>query len=153
MKIEVLKEVDLTQLKQLVKLEQEAFGIGGMNEWHLVPFIRHGRVYVASEQEKAVGMVQYMCDWDNPYRAYMVGVSVDSGMRGRGIGTNLIRFSLMALKKEHIKEVELTVDPQNVAAINIYEGKFGFMTKCLRVDEYGKGESRLVMMLSLDQLL
>ena len=76
MKVELLENVDLTMLQRLVQLETEAFANGGLNEWHLVPFIRHGRVFVASEQQAAVGLIQYMRDWDNPRKAYLMGVSI-----------------------------------------------------------------------------
>lgn len=149
MKIELLESVDLSLITQLVKLEQEAFGIGGMNEWHLVPFIRHGRVYVARENGEVVGLIQYMRDWDNPKKAYLMGVSIVREFRGQGFGTMLIRASIKELQQENIEEVELTVDPQNNAAIKIYAGKLGFIGKDTRLDEYGTGENRLVMVLSL----
>jgi ribosomal-protein-alanine N-acetyltransferase len=148
-KVELLKNVDLTLLQQLVQLEREAFGAGGLNEWHLVPFIRHGRIYVASEQQGAVGLIQYMRDWDNPRKAYLMGVSIAKEKRGQGLGTMLIRTSLQALKKENMEEVELTVNPDNRGAIKVYVEKLGFIAKCTRPDEYGAGENRLVMALSL----
>ncbi|CQR70971.1 Mycothiol acetyltransferase [Sporomusa ovata DSM 2662] len=152
MKVELLENVDLTMLQRLVQLETEAFGHGGLNEWHLVPFIRHGRVFVASEQQEAVGLIQYMRDWDNPRKAYLMGVSIAKEKRGQGLGTMLIRISLQVLKKEDIEEVELTVDPENCGAIRVYEGKLGFVAKGTRIDEYGAGEDRLVMILSLCNL-
>lgn len=153
MKIELLEDVDLVLLKGLVLLEADAFGSGGLNEWHLVPLIRHGRVFVAREQQQALGLIQYLRDWNNPYKAYLMGVSVAKEMRGKGLGTLLIRTSLQFMKKEDIEEVELTVDPENVGAIKIYSEKFGFEVKCTRADEYGAGENRLVMILSLHNLI
>lgn len=152
MKVELLKTVELSLITQLVELELEAFGIGGMNEWHLVPFIRHGRVYIARDQGEVVGLIQYMRDWDNPGKAYLMGVSIRQNCRGKGLGTRLMSASLQALKQEHIQEVELTVDPANSAAIRIYAGKFGFVEKETRLDEYGTGENRLVMILVMSNL-
>lgn len=149
----MLEKVDAALLQRLVQLEADAFAAGGLNEWLLVPFIRHGRVYVASEQQRAVGLIQYMRDWGNPYKAYLIGVSIAKEMRGQGLGTILLRTSLQALKKENITEVELTVDPKNHAAIKVYEEKLGFVTKCSRINEYGAGENRLVMSLLLDSLI
>lgn len=146
---EWIQTVELPLLRRLVQLEREAFGVGGLNEWHLVPFIRHGRVYAIRKNEDVVGSVQYMLDWDSPCKAYMVGVSVAKEVRGQGLGTELIKKSLQALANENIDEVELTVDAANVAAIRVYEGKLGFLAKMIRKDEYGEGENRLVMTLSL----
>jgi [ribosomal protein S18]-alanine N-acetyltransferase len=148
MKVELLQTVELSLITRLVKLELEAFGIGGLNEWHLVPFIRHGRVYVAREKDEVIGLIQYIRDWDNPGKAYLMGVSIAQELRGRGFGTTLISASLLALRQENIEEVELTVDPENRGAIKIYAEKLGFVAKNIRLDEYGAGENRLVMILS-----
>ena len=149
MKIERIQHIEPAMIAQLVNLEQEAFGIGGMNEWHLVPFIRHGRVYIAQENDRVLGLIQYMRDWENLKKAYLMGVSIAKEMRGRGKGTTLMQKSLRALKKEGIEEVELTVSPDNSAALKIYSEKFGFVTKEYRLDEYGRGENRLQMVLLL----
>ncbi len=149
MKVELVQTVDLVLLQRLVQLEKEAFQAGGLNEWHLVPLIRHGRVYVAREKQAIVGLIQYMRDWNNPCKAYLIGVSIAREVRGQGVGTKLIRTSLQALKRENMEEVELTVDPGNGAAIKVYQEKLGFVRKEVRMDEYGAGEDRLVMMLSL----
>ena len=152
MKVELLENVDLTLLQRLVRLEKEAFDVGGLNEWNIVPFIRHGRVYVAKQQQEVVGLIEYMRDWDNPRKSYLVGISIAKEMRGQGLGTILLHTSLQLLKKENIEEVELTVDPENLAAIKVYEEKLGFVKKDFRLDEYGSGENRLVMILLLNNL-
>ncbi len=149
MKVDLLQTVDLSSITRLVQLEREAFGIGGLNEWHLVPFIRHGKVYIIRQKEEIVGLIQYMRDWDTPRKAYLMGVSIAKEMRGKGLGTTLIRASLQEIKKEDIVEVELTVDPENQNAIKVYNEKLGFVMKETRIDEYGAGEKRLVMHLSL----
>ena len=150
MKVELLKDVDLTLLQQLVQFEKEAFGDGGLNEWNLVPLIRHGRVYVAKQQQEVVGLIEYIRDWDNPRKAYLIGVSIAKEMRGQGLGTILLHTTLQLLKKKNIEEVELTVDPENLGAIKIYEEKLGFAKESFRLDEYGIGENRLVMILLLN---
>lgn len=51
-KFEWVKTVDPALIQRLVELEREAFGVGGLNEWHLVPFIRHGRVYIVRKNQE-----------------------------------------------------------------------------------------------------
>lgn len=149
MEIELLKHADLALLKRLVELDKAAFGEGGLNEWQLVPLIRHGRVFAARQDGAVVGCVQYMLDWDNPRNAYMVGVSIDEKMRGRGLGTELIQKTLQVLAGEALTAVELTVDPENAAAVRVYETKLGFVRSAVRTDEYGAGGHRLVMTVEL----
>lgn len=143
--IEQIYKCDAETIQGIVDLETEAFGTGGLNEWHLVPLIRHGRVFVTRENNAVIGSVQYMLDWSQPQKAYMFGVSISKNYRGKGIGTNLLKESINMLAGQGISEVELTVDPKNVAAIRVYEEKLGFRISEFRENEYGEGEDRLVM--------
>lgn len=149
MTVRQLNEFDGKLLTRLVELEKAAFGDGALNEWHLVPMIRHGRVYAAWLDGEAVGLIQYMRDWERPQRAYLVGVSIDEAQRGKGFGTELIRVSAEQLRGGGINEIELTVDPANAAAIRVYAEKLGFYEDGIRPAEYGVGEDRLVMVLEL----
>nr|WP_092074174.1 GNAT family N-acetyltransferase [Dendrosporobacter quercicolus]NSL47701.1 GNAT family N-acetyltransferase [Dendrosporobacter quercicolus DSM 1736]SDM80249.1 ribosomal-protein-alanine N-acetyltransferase [Dendrosporobacter quercicolus] len=150
MKIELLRQADLELVQRLVQLDKAAFGQGGMNEWQLVPLIRHGRVFTALRQGEIAGCVQYMLDWDNPRSAYMVGVAMDEKVRGRGLGTEFIKQTLQILADEGLAAVELTVSLENTAAIRVYETKLGFARTTIRRDEYGAGEHRVVMTVSLE---
>jgi len=143
--IELVQTMDPKIIERLVQLETEAFGSGGLTVWNLEPLIRHGRVYVYKLDNVIVGLVHYMLDWDHPQKAYMVGVSISKESRGLGIGGKLLSESFEALSQEKIEEVELTVDPDNIAAVKLYEGKLGFLVTEFRDDEYGEGQGRLVM--------
>lgn len=149
--VELITTVELEIVARLAELEQEAFGYGGMNEWHLVPVIRHGRVFIIKDEGLVAGSVQYMLDWNTPFLAYMIGVSVASQTRGKGIGTKLLRKSIEMLFADRITEIELTVDSGNTAAITVYKEKLGFEVTEFRQNEYGEGQDRLVMVLSKDK--
>jgi len=149
--IELVRTMEPELITRLVEIETEAFGSGGLTVWNLEPLIRHGRVYIYRVDNEIVGLVHYMLDWDCPQKAYMVGVSISKASRGQGIGAKLLIESFEALSKDTIKEVELTVDPANVAAVKLYEGKLGFLITDFKHDEYGEGEGRLVMKLQLPQ--
>lgn len=147
--IELVRKIEPQFIQRLAQIEKEAFGEGGLNVWHLVPLIRHGRVYVYKKDLEIIGAVQYMLDWDSPHKAYMVGVSISKEFRGLSLGTELLKKSLKTLSRENIEEVELTVDPNNVGAVKMYKEKIGFKVMDSRENEYGEGEDRLVMTLSL----
>ena len=149
--VELITGTEPKLIERLVELEQEAFDYGGMNEWHLVPIIRHGKVFVIKDNDIVAGAVQYMRDWDKPELAYMVGVSVAVEVRGRGIGTKLLAKSIQNLFEDMITEVELTVEADNVAAIKVYKEKLGFEVTEFRQNEYGPGQDRLVMVLTRDK--
>lgn len=147
--LELVRSMDSKVIERLIEIEAEAFGSGGLNVWYIEPLIRHGRVYIYRSGNQIQGLANYMLDWDNPKNAYMVGVSVAKEARGQGIGSKLLQESFAALRKENIEEVELTVDPDNTAAVNLYEKKLGFLVTDFRHDEYGKGKGRLIMKLNL----
>lgn len=147
--LEIVRTMEPKIIERLVQLETEAFGPGGLNVWHLEPLIRHGRVYVYRLDNEIVGLVEYMLDWDRPQKVYMVGISISKEWRSQGIGALLLIESFKVLAKENIEEVELTVDPNNVAAVKLYENKLGFLVTDFKADEYGEGEGRSVMNLHL----
>lgn len=147
--IEVLSEYDQDLLDKLVDLETEAFGLGGLNKWHLVPFINHGKVFVLYVSTEPVGLGEVLRDFDNPELAYIFGLSVKSEYMNQGLGSELLNYILHYLQETEVKEVELTVDPENKSACHIYKEKFGFKEVEYRKTEYGRNEPRLVMHLSI----
>jgi len=132
-------------IEQIIKLEADAFGVGGLSEWDLIPLIRHGRVFCLEEDGRVLGCIQYMQDWNDHTKAYAVGISIASDQRGKGYGTELFNASMYSLAGEGIKTVELTVDPENTTAIEVYGRKLGFVVTDHRTDEYGKGVNRISM--------
>lgn len=143
--IEQVKNNEAIIVGRLIEIEKQAFGDAGLDEWNLVPYIRHGKVIALLSDNKIIGGAQFIRDWDDLSRAYLVGIAVDSAYRGKGLGTRFLAECLELLKTEGIKCVELTVDSRNTGAVNVYQNKLGFITAGIRKDEYGAGEDRLVM--------
>ncbi|MFO7820038.1 MAG: GNAT family N-acetyltransferase [Halanaerobacter sp.] len=135
-------------VQDLIKIEEEAFGVGGLNHWGFPPFIYHGAVYIAVVDKQAVGVIEYMRDFDEQDKAYLYGLAVAKDYRGKKIGNKLLEYSLNRLKEDKINKVELTVEPDNQIAINLYQ-KFGFEKSDYRQGEYGVEEDRLIMELNL----
>jgi len=149
--IELIKDNKPADVRRLAELEAEAFGPGGLNEWHLVPLIRHGRVFALRRDGEIIGSVQYMADWENRNKAYIVGISIDRKWRGQSLGTELLAASLRELSKDGISAVELTVAPQNAAAVKVYRDKLGFRSAGVLPAEYGEGEDRVLMVKTLSR--
>lgn len=144
--VELIQRIKPGIIKQLVDIETNNFGgDAGLNEWTLVPLIRHGRVFVYWHEDKPVGLCQYMRDWEQPWKAYLVGISINAQVRNRGYGTSLLRESFSYLASENVREVELTVSPGNLEAIVLYQEKLGFMVVDFWEHEYGPGQHRVVM--------
>jgi len=143
-----LTHIDPGLSRQIMAIEQEAFGPGGLNEWFLPPFIRYGRVFVLLDQETVVAAAEYMRSFADPQHAYLFGLAVKKAYRGRGLGKLLLTRSLKSLQRGGFRTVSLTVDPQNTAAVNLYIS-LGFRQAGFCKDEYGPQQDRLLLVLNL----
>lgn len=150
-RVEQVDEMDPSLLQALMEIEQEAFGRGGMNEWFLPPFARRGQVYAlwVEGHRKPVGVVECMVTWGQPHCAYLFGMAIREGWRGKGLGTRFLRDICRRLRVMGFLTLELTVAPTNAAALRVYQGKLGFEPIALYPEEYGQGEDRLLMRLDL----
>lgn len=152
--VKLVRDNDEELIKELLEIENEAFGDGGLhNEWLLVPFIRHGRVFALFADGKPAGIAEYMRDWEDPLAVYLIGIAVKEEFRGHGLGREFLKQTIAYMEEEEFVKVKLTVDPNNKPAYNLYFDKFGFDKTGFRKDEYGKGEHRVVMSLSLEDAL
>ncbi|GAB6138329.1 GNAT family N-acetyltransferase [Halanaerobaculum tunisiense] len=148
LRVERLTTTQQEIIDQLVDIETEAFGAGGLNQWGLVPFIHHGAVYIIYQADKPVGVIEYMRDLDQPKQAYLYGLAISEEYQGQGLGQKLLDYSLQQMQKLGITRVELTVDPANEPAVKLYR-KFGFQKIDFRQAEYGPAEDRLIIYLNL----
>jgi ribosomal-protein-alanine N-acetyltransferase len=148
-KIEVIDKYNHELLDDLVALEKEAFGYGGLNKWQMVPIINHGKVFVLYDSDKVIGLCEVLRDFDNLYLVYIFSLAIKSEYKNQGLGSKLFKYVLEWLRDKEINEVELTVNPENEAACYMYKDKFAFKEVEYREAEYGRDEPRLVMKLSL----
>jgi ribosomal-protein-alanine N-acetyltransferase len=144
-RVDMIRDNDAQIVGRLSKIEEMAFGKAGLNEWTIVPLIRHGKVFALWHEREVIGGAQFIRDWKDPSRAYLVGIALDKNQRGKGLGTRFLAECLVMLKGEGVNSVELTVDAVNQPAAHVYQEKLGFGIVEERKDEYGAGENRLVM--------
>ena len=147
--IKVMTEYSQQLLDELVQIEVDAFGRGGLNKWHLVPMINHGRVFVIYDNDRPVGLAEIIRDFENSDLVYLFGLSIHKEYRNQGLGTRLLEHIINELKEDGFSELELTVDPDNQLACHLYRDKFGFKKEEYRPKEYGRDEPRLVMKVDL----
>ncbi len=152
MQVEEIERVDPELISRLAELEAKAFGDGGLNEWTLPVFIRYGRVFILKDKDEILGIAQLIRDWNDQKTAFLVGISLKSSKRGRGLGNFFFRTILARLLADGIERVKLTVSPENHAARRLYEG-LGFKDSAWLKDEYGVGVDRALMSLDLTELI
>ncbi|MFJ9904105.1 GNAT family N-acetyltransferase [Streptomyces sp. NPDC101152] len=81
--------------------------------------------------------------------SWVLGLGITRDERGRGHGRRLMREALRRLRADGVREVCLTVDPANLAAIVLYESLGFTADEGVRKDYFGPGADRLVMRRSL----
>lgn len=143
-----LRDLDLSLIRQIIAIEQDAFKEGGMNSWFLPPFIRHGRVFLLVNQGLVLAAAEYMRNFTDISLAYLFGLAVKKEYRNQGLGYKLLNSAHYILQQDNITRICLTVDPNNKTALRLYT-KLGFRARELLLDEYGDGIHRQVLELSL----
>ncbi|MDD3520577.1 MAG: GNAT family N-acetyltransferase [Actinomycetota bacterium] len=151
--IKVLNDLDPDITFELKKLEISNLGqSASINEWVIPVFIKYGKVIVAvkcekkylKKKEEIIAVNELLRKWGDPKTVFIHSFYVKESFRGKGIGSLLLEESIKILKKEKVKNIELTVDPQNMQAIRLYE-KFNFKKADYIANLYGKGIHRDLM--------
>lgn len=87
-------------------------------------------IYIAKQENKIVGyIIINIIEKDNGFMRYrkllcIDTLCIDEKYRGQGIGTKMLSFAKELGKNNGCTDIHLTVNPQNINAIRVYE-KFG----------------------------
>ncbi|CCK30172.1 hypothetical protein BN159_5793 [Streptomyces davaonensis JCM 4913] len=145
-----MRGVTEADLPELVRVDREAFPEEPYPYFVLRQLYDvHGdRLLVLDDGEQLHGYVLFPTTSDG-YECWIMSLGVTRDQRGRGLGRRLMLEVLRRLRTEGVREVRLTVEPTNAAAIMLYRS-IGFSSEeGARRDYFGPGEDRLVMTLSL----
>jgi [ribosomal protein S18]-alanine N-acetyltransferase len=149
--IKTIKDFSLSLIENIKKLEIENLGNdAAINEWQIPVIIRYGKLIVAQlkENSKIIGVCEILREWKEARVAFIHSFYICSEYRAQGIGKKLLKGALDILKDENFDQVELTVDAENKVAVRLYES-LGFKVNETRIDEYGTGVNRNLMVLKL----
>lgn len=139
-----ITDPDFETMNNIVKIEQEAFeGAGNVDLWIIKALIRYGMVFVIKEGEEIISIVEYMQVF-NKKSLFLYGISTLKKYRWKGYANFILNETEKILKKLGYEEIELTVAPDNVVAINLYK-KHGYSQEKFLKDEYGTGIDRYMM--------
>lgn len=145
-----IKDPEPGLIEALCRMEVENLGQeAAMNQWVLPVIIRYGKLFIAvNNKDSLIGVCEIIRSYLIPSTAFIHSFYIDGKFRNKGIGKILLGKVLGELKSDSFKEVQLTVDPDNRAASQLYRS-FGFKKKGTRKDEYGKGIKRDLFSLKL----
>ena len=104
---------------------------------------RYGKIYCIEKIGEIVAFAEIIRCW-NRDEVFLFSFGVTTKERGMGIGSYLMENIIEKLKIEKIRKIKLTVAEENGAAKKLYM-KFGFVQKAKLKDEYGAGNSRILM--------
>ena len=146
--IMLLEEIDKEIMEEIVKYEDKIFGEGSIGIWNIKPFVKYGRVYILLSnkliESRIVSVIEIIKGFEDN-KAYIYGFFTNEKYRGRGISNLFLSNIIEEIAKNNmIEEIELTVSPENIQAIKLYE-KNGFVVDQLLHNEYGEGEDRYLM--------
>jgi len=153
LKVYLVQDYNLNLLKRLVNFGLDVFGDLGLDEWSLVPQIRHGNVFVLKEEDKKkiIGIAILMRDWEDSDKVYLSDFAIADEFQGQGLGYHFLVSVCKSIADQGFKTMNLTVDINNPAAISLYKDKLGFEIESFSKDEYGKGHDRYKMRLDLSK--
>ena len=140
-------------LRRMVDFGVDIFGELGMDEWGLVPQIRHGNVFVLKEEDKKsiVGLAILMRDWEDSEKVYLFDYAIMPDLQGHGLGYYFLKVIINNIADQGFKRIGLTVDTENAAALKLYQEKIGFEILEMSEDEYGKTHDRYIMELEIEK--
>ncbi len=123
LKVYKFQDFDLPWLKRLLKFGQENFGENAFDAFSIVFQIYYGNVFILQEGEKKKieGVAALSRAWDEDDLAYLSDFAISEEARGKSIGSQFLQLVLENLKDQGFKRVRLTVDPENIGAVKLYE--------------------------------
>ncbi|HJX56630.1 MAG TPA: N-acetyltransferase [Methanoregula sp.] len=80
----------------------------------------------------------------NISEAWILRMGVRDDQRRKGIGSALLKSVTGALQARHARTIRLSVSPENLPAIRLYEGQ-GFVQEKIIPAYFGEGEDRILM--------
>jgi [ribosomal protein S18]-alanine N-acetyltransferase len=141
-----VEKPDPQVLARILNIEKQDFGNGALSEYVLVPLMRHGRIFIAvDEDDTAIASAYFLRDMYDQELVFLMSVAVLPQFKGYDIGIALLDYAFSDLKEIGMKKLQLTVDPANFNALSIYREKLGLAVVENGPDEYGAGDDRLVM--------
>lgn len=138
--IDAKKDRDI--LKRIYTYEENIFFDAAVGKYNISPFSKYGRTYAIYDEKDIICVVETIFSLDKT--AYLYGVSTNIKYRKQGYATKLLKYIIDDLKKENIKNIELTVGEENKEAIKLYK-KLGFYNKEYLENEYFDNTNRLLM--------
>lgn len=137
-----ITDLSIEKIHEIVELEKSIFNEGAVDPWLLKAFFNYGKIYIMEEEGKIVSIAEYMSNFSGD-TAFLYGVCTRKNYNSKGYGKKLLLESEKKLKEMGIRQIELTVSPDNINGLKLYES-LGYAKIEFRKDEYGLGNDRFL---------
>ncbi len=151
----IVQDFDQTLLRRMVNFGLDIFGDLAIDEFALVPQIRHGNVFLLKERGKTqvIGLANLMRVWDEDDKVYLSDLAIRDEYTGYGLGYEFMKIIGENLVDQGFNTMGLTVDSTNDQALFLYEDKLGFEKIEFKKDEYVEGFDRYYMEWDMKEFL
>lgn len=139
---------DRPMLENVSRIDREAFGAEGLGPCNLALLARCGSVFVLAEENRVTA--EALVIWNvNGAGALLLSLAVDSSLRRKGRGKRLMIDVLAHCSAAGKTYLELTVAPDNIAALSLYLDRLGFSREEHLPEYFGPGGDRLLLIKKL----
>ena len=146
----MIRKFNLDDIPYIIKLEEKMLGttLGEiyLKDAYTNPF---NYIYVYEIDGVVVGYISYTFDEEI---AEMLNFCVDDTMQNKGIGTQLLKYSIEEFRTKNGSSIILEVNSKNSNAINLYQ-KNGFKQISKRKAYYSDGNDALVLQKLLEGVI
>jgi ribosomal protein S18 acetylase RimI-like enzyme len=139
-------------LTGLYELERSAFGVGyDLGQLRQFLDLFEGLILIAEDgQGAALGYLLQAPTYPDPSTAWILSMGVRHDVQNQGIGKALLRAGIELLQKINVRSVLLSVDPNNLRGIRVYENA-GFRRHGSVSNYFGLHQDRLTMILAVGE--
>lgn len=136
-------------LAAIGKIEKSAYPFPWTEEAFRNELIKpFSNVAVLCDADYDSAVVAYIVYWMLFDECHVLNVTVDSTMRGKGLGARMMREATAEARRKQLKRLFLEVRVSNAPAIALYK-KLGFYVDHTKANFYEDGESAYFMILYL----
>jgi ribosomal-protein-alanine N-acetyltransferase len=140
------RRATLSDLRAIAAMERRYFGRHAFGAGMLLYLLLHaGEGFIVAEADReVVGYIVVRRESVRRARAELPTFAVREDLRGRGIGSALLRHALGYLERIGVRRVVLQVSVRNAGAKALYD-RFGFEVGRTLPGYYGNGEDAYLM--------
>lgn len=146
MKVELITADEMEWAAEIARLEADIFS-DAWSEREIESTIRQSSSLCAVAAEKGEVLGYFLCYYVLD-ECEIARIAVQSDNRRGGVGTELLRYMILACRERQIARILLDVRASNTGAITFYE-KMGFVKDGIRKGYYGGVNPEDAVLMSL----